>query len=456
VGAATVGKQAGITDREAKAAKPSSYLWDAAVSGLALRVTPLGVKTFVFRYRVHGKQKYAKLGRYGDAPGQLSVKDAREAARKLAGVVAQGKDPMGSREAKTLQDLADVYTKEYAPQGGLKAKTVKDAEIVLGPMLKALGGKRLPEITPADVRWAASEARKRKPRPIAKLRPGQLTWRIKQAEAKALHDEVARLRDLAANGPPPRPALPPNIHQANRLLVTLSKMFALAVQEGWRTDNPCKGVAKYKINRRKRYLLEAEIGQLLKACDHLENQSAANAIRLLLYTGARLREVLHAGWSQFDLERALWVKPSAHTKTKIDHEVALSGPLLDLLTEMREADPNGLYLFPGEPNEKGEVKPRADLKRPWAELKAAAKFTNVRLHDLRRTTSSIMASAGVDRQTIGRVLGHTQASTTDSYVSIFHDAQSKAIGDAGKHMAALRVAARRADIGAVDPANAAT
>jgi integrase len=233
-------------------------------------------------------------------------------------------------------------------------------------------------------------------------------------------------------------------------------MLSLAIEQGWRSDNPCKSVSKFKINRRQRYLSEDEIGRLLAACDAYPNQSAANAIRLLLYTGARLNEALKAEWLQFDLERGVWVKPSAHTTTKIEHHVPLSSPVLALLKEMREADPNGRYLFPGEPlgvNEgvTPEAKPRADLKRPWVQICKAAGIKDARRHDLRRTTASLMASAGEDRQTIGRVLGHTQAATTDSYVSIFPTAQAAALEKLGVRAQELRDAAPKGEVIHLNP-----
>jgi integrase len=431
-------KRGAITDREAQAAKSGSWLWDGSVSGFGLRVTPGGVRTFLFRYRVDGRQRFAKIGRYGDAPGDKSVKDARDQARVWAGMVAEGKDPMGHREAETLRDLAAYYLTEYGPARGLKPLTLKAAEAVLAPMLASVGGKRVREVTPADIRRAHAQAKIRKPvaLPVSKHRS--------KAQASAI---LARRSERVSQ---------PTIHQANRLLTVLSKMFALAIEQGWRTDNPCRGVSKFKISRRHRYLSEDEIGRLLAACDAYPHQNAADAIRLLLFTGARLNEVLKANWSQFDLEGLVWEKPSAHTKTKIVHRVHLSGPVLDLLKAMREANPAGSYPFPGEPDVDGKERARADLKRPWAQICKAAGIKDARRHDLRRTTASIMASAGDDRQTIGRVLGHTQAATTDSYVSVFHEAQSAALGRAGERILQLRKAAPEGKVLPMQPDQRAT
>src|SRR5437879_6212672 len=124
---------------------------------------------------------------------------------------------------------------------------------------------------------------------------------------------------------------------------------------------------------------------------------------------------------------------------------------------MREANPTGLYVFPGEPlvepGKEPVERPRADLKRPWAQICKAAGIRNARRHDLRRTTASIMASGGDDRQTIGRVLGHTQAATTDSYVSVFQHAQAAAVKRVGERMAELRAAAPAGNVIPMKAAN---
>ena len=433
-------KHAGITDREIQAAKPGAWLWDAPLPGacsLGLRVTASGVKTFIFRYRLKGQpQRFPKIGRYGEREGEFTLKAARVQALKWAAAVADGKEPNGPRDAKTLSDLAEFYLKQYGPHRGLKPATLKAAEIVLKPCLKQMGHKAIAEVTPADIRRAHAEAKVRKEPPPLSDKVNASTGRRRITRKRKAEIEARRAEK----------AKEPTVHQANRLLTVLSKMFALAIEEGWRSDNPCAGVSKFKISRRERYLAEEEIGRLLAACDAYPNQGAANAIRLLLYTGARLNEALKAEWSQFDLERGVWVKPSAHTKTKRTHIVPLSGPVLALLKEMREGDPGGRYLFPGEPvlvreGEPPEVRPRADLKRPWAQICKAAGVRDARRHDLRRTTASIMASAGEDRQTIGRVLGHTQAATTDSYISIFQHAQAAAVKKAGERIQELRAAA---------------
>lgn len=166
------------------------------------------------------------------------------------------------------------------------------------------------------------------------------------ARARALHGET-----LERAGP----------NQANRALAYLSSAFSRAIENGWTTQNPFRLVKKAPQDVRTRIPSEREIGRLLRALDGHPDQQAADAIRLPLFTGARLNEVLKARWQQFDLEQAIWTKPSAHAKQKKVHRLLLSSESLDVLRTMRAAIPQSEWLFPG----RGGAEPRHDLKRAW-------------------------------------------------------------------------------------------
>ena len=93
----------------------------------------------------------------------------------------------------------------------------------------------------------------------------------------------------------------------------------------YRSDNPCKGIRKNSETRRERYLGPPEIKRLMDALTASTHQrSSADAVMLLLLTGARRNEVLGAEWSEFDLANGWWLKPAGRTKSKKQHRVALS------------------------------------------------------------------------------------------------------------------------------------
>jgi integrase len=135
-------------------------------------------------------------------------------------------------------------------------------------------------------------------------------------------------------------------------------------------------------------------------------------------TGARRGEVQAARWRQFDIEAGTWTKPGATTKQKTEHRVPLSAPARQLLVELRaEAALDADYVFPSH----GERGHRVELKKDWAALCKAAEITDARIHDLRHTYASLLASAGLSLPIIGALLGHTQPATTARYAHLLDD-----------------------------------
>ena len=205
---------------------------------------------------------------------------------------------------------------------------------------------------------------------------------------------------------------------ANRTLAVLSRMFSLAVRWGMREDNPCEGVERNQERKRTRYLTGAEMTRLSGALAALPDQGAANAVRLLLLTGARRGELLAAKWTDIDLdsEQPKWTKPGATTKQKTEHRVPLSSPAGRLLVEMR-AVAESEWLFPALLGD-GH---RGHINAAWETLRKAAKLPDVRLHDLRHSFASIAASSGLSLPVIGALLGHTTPVTTARYAHLFDD-----------------------------------
>jgi integrase len=204
---------------------------------------------------------------------------------------------------------------------------------------------------------------------------------------------------------------------ANRLLAMLSKMFGLAVLWNMRPASPVRGMQRNQEIKRKRYLSNDELARLIKALAKHHNREAADAIRLLLLTGARKSEVLSATWSQFDFGTGTWTKPGATTKQKTDHIIPLSAPARQLLAQIHERSSSPKFVFPGP----GPTGHRTNLKRDWALICKTAGIVGLRVHDLRHSFAAQLASAGVGLHVVGGLLGHTQPQTTSRYAHLFDD-----------------------------------
>jgi integrase len=208
--------------------------------------------------------------------------------------------------------------------------------------------------------------------------------------------------------------------QANRVLALLSKMFNLSERWGLRPDNtnPCRHVERFKEKKRERYLSTEELARLGAALREAEEEgselpSVITAIRLLIFTGARLSEILELEWENVDLEIGAFRVPDSKTGFKL---IILGTPAMEVLKVTPQIMDNP-YVCPGQ--KAGSH--LASLYRTWQRIKQKANLKNVRPHDLRHSFASVGAGAGLGLPVIGALLGHKEAATTQRYAHLAAD-----------------------------------
>jgi integrase len=163
----------------------------------------------------------------------------------------------------------------------------------------------------------------------------------------------------------------------------------------------------------------------------------------LLLSGARLGEVLGLTWDQLDLAAGVWTKPSSHTKQKREHRVPLSAPARQLLVDIHATSEPSPYVFRAH---FGESRPAGDIRGAWAALCKTAGISGVRIHDLRHTYASMLASAGLSLPVIGALLGHTKPQTTARYAHLFDDPLRQAVETVGAIVTGAARPTRSAEI----------
>jgi integrase len=169
---------------------------------------------------------------------------------------------------------------------------------------------------------------------------------------------------------------------------------------------------------------------------------AIAAIRLLILTGMRPREVLDLEWSHVDFERGALFLPDSKTGRKC---VIIGGPALDVLA--------GLPRLMGCPfviAVKGFDTPRADINRPWVAVRRCAGFEGVRLYDLRHSFASIGAGASLGLPIVGKLLGHSQAATTQRYAHLDADPLRRAANTIASSIATAMAGKNRVEGAIVD------
>jgi integrase len=385
--------------------------WDGQMPGFGVRVRPSGAMSFVVVYRA-GSGRSAPVRRYTiGGVGKLTPEAARRRAKALLGEVAHGRDPAGDKTTErgtpTIGELIDRFLTEHV-EPKRKAGTAAFYRHILIKIVR-------PELGAAK------------------------TDKVTRSQIAKLHSKL--------RGTP---------FQANRMLAVVGSMYAFAgrigaVPEG---TNPTRKIDKFKEHRRERFLTGEELERLGKAIREAETRGvpwevdqaklearhlakpnnrftkigpfATAALRLLLFTGCRLREILHLKWEHVDIERGLLFLADSKTGKKT---VILNAPALAVLNSL---DCIGCYVVPGDDPEK----PRADLKRPWEAVARRAGLEGVRLHDLRHTYASFGAGGGLGLPIIGRLLGHTQAATTARYAHLDNDPLRRASEAIGGRIAA--------------------
>jgi integrase len=354
--------------------------WDSLLPGFGVRVYPSGRKAFILRYRVNGRKRLFTIGTYGP----ITLDQARTLAKQHIGKVVQGEDPVEQRkkerQGETIKDLCDAYVERHAAH---KRSLRDDKRRIEQRILSVWSNRKADSIVRADV--------------------------------AALHSEIGKEAR----------------YEANRTVALLSKMFELARRWGFVPENaanPARGIDKFREHKRDRWLTPEELPRVTAAIAQEPNLYVRAAIWLYLLTGVRKTELLEAKWVDIDFTRSELRLP----KTKADrvHYVPLSPPAVALLEQMPCEEENP-YLLPSTKTPGHHL---VNIEKPWRRVRKAAGVEDVRLHDLRRTVGSWLAQAGNSLPLIGRVLGHTNASTTQIYARLGDDPARKALAEHGERI----------------------
>jgi integrase len=367
---------------------PPGQMWwddDPKASGFGVRSYLSGSKSFFVDYRIDGRQRRYTIGPFP----RWSTDAARERAKELRRQIDLGHDPAGSkrerRQAPTVQDLVDRYIADHLPKKSKNRTRVSDEKSMLAEIGKHLGKhSKIVDIHGGDVH--------------------------------AMHQKISQ--SIGRSGKP-------RLVRANRILTVCSKMFSLSLvpKAGetlpWRNavlGNPCRGVERNHEEGRERFFSQAELAAIGDALAKYPGV-AADCVRLIMLTGCRPSEAMQAAWPEFDGEPGFWIKPSAHVKQRKTHKLPLSPAAMQLIEQLRK-ERAGKWVFRGDkPSEH-----LATLWHVWHFVRDRVGLgADARLYDLRHTFASVGAGGGLSLLIIGRLLGHTQARTTQRYAHLADD-----------------------------------
>ena len=356
--------------------------WDEKIVGFGIRITNNNARSFVLRYVIDGREKKYTIGKYPD----LTSTAAREIAIKLRGEIIKGFDPLDNRKKAhnlpTIKEFAAEYIK--LKENALRPTTVREYKRILDKnIIPKFGNYKITSITRKDV--------------------------------ETFHNS------LSDKG-----------YMANRILQLLSSIFMTAQSWSLISSNPAENIKKFKEEKREEFLSDGQISSLIRILNQEQSQINASAIKLMLLTGSRKSEVLSARWQDFDLSRNMWIKPASLTKQNKISNIPLNAEAIKILRELKKGIisdkdlkeisgetmvSNSQYLF-YNPKTKTHIQ---DIKRFWQSVCEKADLKNIRIHDLRHTFASILVNSGVGLEVIGKLIGHSNASTTQRYSHLINN-----------------------------------
>jgi integrase len=354
--------------------------FDHTQRGFMLEVRCSGGKTYYQRYSAaRGRERQFKIG----SADMLSLGAARRKGKAIVAEVLVGVDPQERRaELRTIPTLAELVRDRYLPHiKSYKRSWTTDETVLRVHVLPVLGSTFVDDL---------------RVEPIAEI--------------------VQSMRDRGyATG------------TTNRVVIVLRHIFNLARK--WRvpgvTENPTAGISLAPDVTRERFLSFEEAQRLVASIQQDENRIAAQAIMLLLLTGARRNEITQAKWEYVDWEKRKLLVPLS--KSGKPRTISLNSAALELLQRLR-AESQSCYIVPSPVT--GEPPP--SLFFPWKRIRERAGLPDLRLHDLRHSFASFLVNRGISLYVVQELLGHTHTRYTQRYAHLTPDTLHEAAETVGE------------------------
>jgi integrase len=360
--------------------------FDSEHRGFMLAVRCSGGKTYYQRYTDdRGRERQYKIG----PADVLSLSAARRQGRAIVAQSLVGADPQERRaELRAIPTLAELVRDRYLPHVKSYKRSWCTDETVLRIHVLPMLGSQYVDLVRAE--------------PIAAL--------VERMRAKGY-----------ATG------------TTNRVVIVLRHVFNLARK--WRVpgvgENPTTGINLAPDVNRERFLTVEEAQRLVASIERDENEVAAQAIMLLLLTGARRNEITYAKWDFVDWEKKSLLVPLS--KSGKPRSIALNAPAMDLLRSIRGSN-DSPYIFPSPVT----GQPSPSLYFPWQRIRVRAGLPDVRLHDLRHSFASFLVNRGVSLYVVQGLLGHAHTRYTQRYAHLTPDTLRDAAEAVGSVVASAR------------------
>ena len=412
-----------------------SRIWDTDLKGFCLRVyppgrkSPRGRKVYAVKYRVGRTQRWFTIGEHG---GPWTPERARDKATAVLHDARDGKDQQAARQQRradlTVSQLMGLYLDEgpSAKPNKRASSWARDRSSLNCHVKPLIGHKIARDIRPSDITKMAKD----------------VAEGATAADAKTVKHGRAIVRGGGGT--------------AARTVATVSALFTWAIKHGGLAlaVNPASGAVSGLSRRpaKERFLSDDESRRLFDTLDAMEadksiNPTHADAIRLLMLTGARKTEITGLRWSEVDLERKRLVLPPERTKAGEktgDRRIVLVAAAQAIFVKHRgSSEP---FVFPAHRGG-GHI---VGLQKTWEKVRLRAGLPGMRIHDLRHSYASFAIAAGASLFMVSKALGHADTRVTERYAHTQGDALDALAESVARRMGA---ASSRPEGGAGDAEN---
>ena len=352
-----------VTVRNAKPKDKKFKLFDG--EGLYLEVLPTGGKYWRMKYRFAGKEKCLALGVYP----YVTLADARERRTQARKVLAAGIDPMETKkEAKRLLIQKHENTFEFVAREWHENRLSKWTPEHAKKILKRLETHVFPTIGK---------------RPIADITTSEL---------------LSVMRKIEEHG----------AEIAHRLLQVCGQVFTYAVVTQRVSINPAislRGALKPVVKNNHTYLKLNELPEYLQKLEAYDGALQTKlAMKFLLLTFVRTKELRGAAWSEIDSDEAEWRIPAERMKMREPHIVPLSRQAIAILNELKAITGNRQHVFPNQHKPSGQMSENTILYA----LYRMGYHSRATGHGFRSTASTILNENDFPPDVIERQLAHSE------------------------------------------------
>ena len=179
-----------------------------------------------------------------------------------------------------------------------------------------------------------------------------------------------------------------------------------------------KGVGLFNVfNGAENYLKGPEVDRLIEVLKTDSNRVVSLLLLFILSCGCRRSAAMQAKWCEIDFENRVWKIPAINSKSRRSASVPINDSLLFVLDQL-DTRGKSEFLFVN----KATGKPYTTIMRVWYRIRKKAGLNDmVRVHDLRHTWGSLLASQGISLYEISILMQHADQRSSARYAHVSMD-----------------------------------